>query len=477
MSQKVLIPSIQGGPFSKVNRMIDFDIINDGSFCDMTQSYVQLICEVESSTAGVHNIGVQFKTTPGQALYNVDLVKNCSLSNDKQGRIEDIREVGFLSHTLNEYTKSTSQKYSEICSLHNKFSPEGVKYSPFIEMRKEGAYPSRNIQAHLRIPMTQLFSIGAIKQFPLGSMGKTRVHLELDDISSDRIEPVFINTLGTDVPALANMTLAGGNLFTIVTAYATLQQCPLYVGMPIIIKQSTADLLTTVITSITYDQLLNQVKFVTALSLPVITTGNYNGLTLVCTVPTGLKFSVVQANLGLSVSPTGPKMDVLEYTTYTTEQSTVNSQSWQKVYEVEPNCQNLLVLSKEADSLYSKQDGLRSFRIRIDGADVVDRDIEINYGDLGGNGFIANRLRSPLYYDLIYKTLMNADIKLMSLGENPQNASEITVNSQFSTSKTLLICTPTPVTQQYKQIQLNLNGTTDIKTLILYKQVVNQIKV
>jgi hypothetical protein len=329
--------------------------------------------------------------------------------------------------------------------------------------------------------MTQLFSIGALKQYPLGTMGKTRVHLELDDISSDRIQPVFINTLGSDVPALANMPLGGGNEFTLTTVYQTLQQCPVYVGMPIEIIKSSAPILTTVISSISYVQSTGQVKFKTQLSLPAIVfPANYDGLTLVCTVPANLKFSVVQANIGLSISPMGPKMDVLEYTTYTTEQSTVNSNTWQKVYEVEPNCQNLFVLSKESTSLYSKQDGLRSFRIRIDGEDVVDRDVEINYGNLGGTGFIANRLRSPLYYDLIYKTLMNADIKLMSLGENPQNASEITITSQFNTSKTLLICTPipvTPVTSQYKQIQLNLDGTTAISTLILYKQVVNQIKV
>jgi hypothetical protein len=475
MSQKVLIPSVQGGPFSKVNRMIDFDIINDGSFCDMTQSYVQLICEVESSTAGVHNVGVQFTPSAGQALYNVDLIKNCSMSNDKNGRLEDIREIGFLSHTLNEYTKSTSQKYSEIYSLHNKYSPEGVKYSPFIEMRKEGTYPSRNVQAHLRIPMTQLFSIGSLKEFPLGDMGKTRVHLELDDISTTRITPVWINTLGTDVPALQDMPLAGGSTFTLTGTYSTLQACPLYVGMPIQIKQTTTVKLTTVISSIEYTQSSGVVKFTTASPLPAVSSPQTNqNLTLVCVEPQNLVFSVVQANLGLVVSPMGPKMDVLEYTTYTTEQSTVNSVAWQKVYEVEPNCQNLLVLSKHPDCLYSKQNELEIFRIRIDGSDVVDRDVEINYGD---TGIKQGRVRSPLYYDLIYKTLMNADIQLKSLSENPQDVSQIPVNNQFNTPKTLLICSPTPQTQQYKQVQLNLSGNDEIKTLILYKQVVNQIKV
>ena len=474
--QKVLIPSVQGGPFSKVNRMIDFDIINDGSFCDMTQSYVQLICEINSTTAGVHNVGVQFTGAPGQALYNVDLVKNCSMSNDKNGRIEDLREIGFLSHTMNEYKKSTSEKYSEIYSLHNKFSPEGNKYSPFIEMRREGAYPSRNIQAHLRIPMTQLFSIGALKEYPLGDMGKTRVHLELDDISTTRITPVFINTLLTNVPALVNMPLAGGSEFILSGVYTTLQASPLYVGMPIKIIKSSAPILTTVISSISYVQSTGVIKFITETGLPVITTGNYNDLTLEATTPANLTFSVVQANIGLVVSPMGPKMDVLEYTTFTTEQSTVNSSAWQKVYEVEPNCQNLFVLSKHSDSLYSKQTKLELFRIRIDGEDVVDRDIEINYGD---TGLKTGRVRSPLYYDLIYKTFMNADIPLKSLAENPQDVSEITVDAQFNTPKSLLICCPTPQTEQYKQVQLNLacDDTDEIKTLILYKQVVNQIKV
>lgn len=481
MSQKILIPSIQGGPFSKVNRMIDFDIINDGSFCDMTQSYAQLICEISSTTPGVHNLGVQFTPDAGQAFYNVDLVRNCSLSNDKNGRLEDLREIGFMSHTMNEYTKSTSQKYSEIYSLHNKFSPEGSKYSPFIEMRKEGSYPSRNIQAHLRIPMTQLFSIGALKQYPLGDMGKTRVHLELDDVSTTRITPVWINLFSQNPPNLADMPAGGSNQFTLSTVYTTLQSVPVYVGMPIKIMQSTTLRLTTVITSISYSQLTGIATFTTESPLPAVAPPiiNNNGLTLEGVQPQNLVFTVVQANLGLVVSQTGPKMDVLEYTTYTTEQSTVNATSWQKVYEVEPTCQNLFVLSKHSDCLYSKQSLLKSYRIRIDGSDVVDRDIEINYGDLGGNGFLQKRVRSPLYYDLIYKTLMNADIQLKSLSENPQNVSEITVNAQFNEPKTLLICSPTPQTEQYKQVQINLNGSDndEIKTLILYKQVVKQIKV
>lgn len=475
MSQKVLIPSVQGGPFSKVNRMIDFDVINDGSFVDMTQSYVQLICEIDSTTPGVHHVGVQFTPATGQAFYNVDLVKNCSLSNDKNGRLEDVREIGFLSHTLNEYTKSTSQKYSEIYSLHNKYSPEGVKYSPFIEMRKEGAYPSRNVQAHLRIPMAQLFSIGALSQFPLGEMGKTRVHLELDDISTARITPVWINSLATSVPTIADMPLAGGDVFTLTSLYTTLQASPLYVGMPIKIQKNTTVLLTTTIISISYVESTGVMKFTTASPLPPIEApANYTGLTLVPVQPENLTFSVVQANLGLVVSPTGPKMNVLEYTTFTTEQSTVNATSWQKVYEVEPTCQNLLVLSKHTDCLYSKQALLKSYRIRIDGSDVVDRDIEINYGD---TGLKTGRVRSPLYYDLIYKTFMNGGMTLKSLAENPQDASEIPINSQFNTPKSLLICSPTPQTGGYKQVQLNLSGTDQIETLILYKQVVRQIDV
>lgn len=476
MSQKILIPSVQGGPFSKVNRMIDFDVINDGSFCDMTQSYVQLICEVETSTPGVHNLGVKFTSEEGQpeqAFYNVDLVKNCSMSNAKNGSLEDIREIGFFSHTLNEYTKPTSQKYSEIYSLHNKYSPEGVKYSPFIEMHKEGAYPSRNIQAHLRIPMSQLFSLGSMKQYPLGDLGKTRIHLELDDISPSRITPVWINSLITDVSALENMPPGGGDIFTLDGTYTTLQSCALYVGMPIKILKNTELVLTTTISSITYTQSTGIVQFKTSESLPAA--DNNDNLTIEGVEPQDLVFSVVQANLGLVVSPTGPKMNLLEYTTYRTEQSTVNSTNWQKVYEVEPTCQNLFVLSKQSGSLYSTQDYLKSFRIRIDGADVVDRDVELNYGD---TGLKTNRLRNPLYYDLIYKTFMNADLKLASLSENPQDVSEIPVNNQFDTPKSLLICCPTPITEEYKQVQLNLNtDAIPIETLILYKQVVNQIKV
>lgn len=473
--KRVLIPSVQGGPFNKNSRMIDFDIMADNSV-DMSKSFVQFTTEITVAEDGVFNVGLSYTGGSKVQLYNVDLIKNCNLKSDKVGVLEDIREVGFLSHTLNEYTESSEQKVSEIASLHQMAHWDYNLLSPFAELRKEGSYASRMVQAHLKVPLSQLFSLGKVTQFPLDKMGNVRIHVELDDVAQSRLLPVFVNPINQ---MIGNTTMpllgldAGGNSFTCNPAvpFKTLSDSPLYVSMPVIIKSAEEADLTTTITSITFSPATGVLTFTTADSLAEV---ELTGLTIECVVPTNPKFEILTAELGLVNNKAVSTMKTLDYTTFTVEQSTVNTTKWSKVYEVEQNAQNVMVLFK--DTLpYSAQD-LTKFRIRVDNEDVIDRDVEVNYGDAGVAGSLA-KLRDGLYYDLLNKTFLNAGIQVNSFLEKSLSRTDKGLTTKFNGNPSvLMIGSPVSLTESMKQYQLDLEtASNQIKTVILYKQVVKQI--
>jgi len=480
--QRILLPSVQGGPFNgKSNRMIDFDIMADNSV-DLSKSFVQFTTEITTEEDGVYNVGLSYAGMGKEKvqLYNVDLIKNASLKSDKVGALEDIRQVAFLNHTLNEYTQSSEQKVSEIASLHQMAYWDYNLLSPFAELRKEGAYQSRMVQAHLKVPLSQLFSLGKVSQFPLDKMGNVRIHLELDDVSVSRLQPVFVNP----IEQMTNNTLlpllglnAGGNQFTCnpAVAFKTLSDSPLYVGMPVIISSVEADDLTTTITNISFDVSGDNgvITFTTADSLAeaVLT-----GLNVACVIPNsgGIKFEILTAELGLVNNKGVSTMKAMDYTTFSVEESTVNSSSWHKVYEVEPSCQNVMVLFKD-DYPYSTQD-LTKFRIRVDNEDVIDRDVETNYGD-AGNASSVGKLRDALYYDLLNKTFSNAGIPINSFLEKSLSRVNKELTLKFNGNPSVLMLgSPVALTESYKQYQLDLETEEDeIKTVILYKQLFKEI--
>lgn len=475
--KRVLIPSVQGGPFNgRANRMIDIDIMADNSV-DFSKSFIQFTTEITTVEDGVYNVGLRLAEDSDYQLYNVDLIKNCNLKSDKVGPLEDIRQIGFLSHTLNEYTKSSEQKVSEIASLHQMSYWDYNLLSPFAELRKEGSYASRMVQAHLKVPLSQLYSLGNVTEFPADKMGTVRIHIELDDVSASRIQPVFINSI-SQMEASSTMPLvdlpAGGNTFVCDPSipFRNLADSPFYVSMPIRLNATELEApLDTTITNISFDVTTGLLTFTTADSLEAVA---LTDVTVACQEPSGLTFQILTAELGL-VNNKGPStMNMLDYTTFTVEESTVNSTIWHKVYEVEQNAQNVMVLFKDYLP-YSGQD-LTKFRIRVDNEDVIDRDVETHYGDAGVAGSLL-KLRDGLYYDLLNKTFANAGLQINSFLEKSLSRRDRGLDGKFNDNESVLMLgSPVPLTETMKQYQLDLETAgTQMKTVILYKQVLKQI--
>ena len=187
MDKVIKINSKQGGPFSQTSNLVDFDIPPSGVY-DFSDSYINLVAAVKgvgdtdvATGNGVYNVAVNWQPNAARSVYNIAMVKSCALTSELQGSLEDIRRVDILRQNLNEYLLTTDQKESlEYQSLRQLTPRNGIRSSIFRELHNEGTVKSREVQGHIQIPMSQLFELGQLNQFPAEKMGRVRCHLELN---------------------------------------------------------------------------------------------------------------------------------------------------------------------------------------------------------------------------------------------------------------------------------------------------------
>ena len=247
MDKVIKLNSKEGGPFSATSNLITFDIMPNGVY-DFTDSYVNLVCSIDgvadadaTTGIGVYNPVVNFGTAGIRSVYNIALVKNCSMTSELQGALEDIRRVDILRQNLNEYTLTTDQKQSlEYQSLRQLTGGNFIRSSTFRELHNEGAATSRAVQSRLQIPMGQLFELGKLAQFPANKLGKVRVALEMNlnkfTIAKNPMKNaqagygIFPNIAGSDADVASLESTA---------SYVDKESSPYYIGMKVKIKFKT----------------------------------------------------------------------------------------------------------------------------------------------------------------------------------------------------------------------------------------------
>ena len=194
MNKIIKLNSKQGGPFSKgnSNNLLDFDIPGNGTY-DLSSSYLNLVgsisglvsAQAAQLSGNITGYPSAYKVVINHAnasrsIYNVALIKNCRLTSEFKGSLEDIRRVDILRQNLNEYTLSTSeQKSLEYSSLRQLTDNNTVRSSVFQEIYNEGSTLSRNVPGSIKIKLSQLFELGKLQAYPAQSMGTTRLHAEL----------------------------------------------------------------------------------------------------------------------------------------------------------------------------------------------------------------------------------------------------------------------------------------------------------
>lgn len=126
MNRIIKLSSIQGGPFTANNNVVDFDISQDSGAYDLSKSYVNLSCTIDATGDDGSNNGAngiylpQVKllqddlATANEEYYpNVALCRNFKMDCANRGSIVDTRRVDVLRSNLYQYGLSSDEQESK----------------------------------------------------------------------------------------------------------------------------------------------------------------------------------------------------------------------------------------------------------------------------------------------------------------------------------------------------------------------------
>ena len=505
----------QGGPFTQTSNLVDFDIPADGTY-DFSKSFVNLYARIDTvdTVAGggstgkavyaINLMGAALTTdsTFNDNIHNICFVKNASLSTQLKGRLEDINRVDILRQNLNELTMSRADLMGldHVAALSTKDVTNGVLGGLFRELHKEGTAKSRDLVAPIKIPLSQLFNLGSLQQYPASKLGKTRIHLELNVAN---FSPVAVGQTPDTAPATANfadVTRAATDPATLpVTSltsnagYPLLDQSPYFVGQRLQITSTKTDsaaaTVERIVTGIAQSSANNTLTLTFDQAIDSLTGTQTLGTNKVFryATPPAAAFSIDYAQLVLhKVAGAGKTPNVINYTTFSTEQAQGNgATNFQRQFQLEPNAVNVFLMFpakrlNEAGndtglgSFSSANKTLRSARLRLDNEDLTNRDMQIATGDN-----TAHAGKALLLHDRLMMALMNGGYRLKNVGLTNLNRLAASPADQRTNGRRLTIVgNPVPVTPTEKLLQVNLAATaTGVEDMILYKQLTQTLTI
>lgn len=486
MASFIKLDSAQTGPFTANFRNVDFDI-PAGNY-DFSQSYVNIMTEIiDSNLAQFGEVYLANSVANNQSMWSSSLVENVSLDTELGGNVENIRKVNVLTQNLKEYTLSIADKKAlasqDIYGCVD--SRAYISTSICRRINRQGSLGSVAIESPIRIDLKDiLLGVGGLSSMPLDRLGKGRLHLELqpslvtpiyfeysnyqtvfaDPFAVGATQVLVSNRVNTPAAAGDNPNVNGDMFF------------PLYVGQGISIPDAgtpappgapVAQPLITSITSISFNA--TTAKWVVGIANPIVVASGAGVFKPVQPANPGnltLSVSFNRVELVLKQLPNKSSAGQLQYRTFTTEEASgFPVGSYEKLFYLEPNAVNLMVMSPGAsrDSILSTR-RYSSYRFRLDNEDLITRDINItNNGD-------------PLHFDRLKSTLVNAGYNLNNLQRKNYKTNEYDSAGAAQPDTSIeTIMSPLPLTQNEKQFQLNLVAAAAVDRLILYKQVVRAI--
>jgi len=168
----------------------------------------------------------------------------------------------------------------------------------------------------------------------------------------------------------------------------------------------------------------------------------------------------------------------IQYTTYTTEEFDTPAQvNFQRQFQAEPEAITMYITQPTDNTnncILSRQNGVDSYRLRIDNKDCSNRDITLR--DSGGN--VRSNGNDPLHIEKQKVALTNSNRILRDLHERQKNINVSTgeTPATFDTD-TMLIGQVLPLTNRPKQVQVNINcrAGNGLQRLCLFKECVRSI--
>lgn len=477
----------QVGPFTATNNNVDIRI-NGGQIIDMSKSYIE--CELRATfTGNIAGAVYPVAATFGDNLvaYNVGLVRNCRLSSQMQGSLEDINRVDILRTNLNALTMSRDEKLSlSFGSLAQTQTTAAQRYGIFLDARSEGNATSKQLIPRVKIPLSQLFGLGEQSQLDLNRTGNLDFHLELNNTNdtSSLAATVPVNTSDLDTLGLLAVQVASGagatgsvvptgiaatKTIQLVTRYETLEDLPYFVNQPVTIA-STGSTGSGVIPGSGANQNIESIALdratgVVTLTFPLnVWSTTPNGTLTGCSCTpnyTGVSASISIENVSMvttalnGVSPSGQN----SYFTYDTEQMQVApAKNFSQIFTLPPNCINYMALFPSTSGLYSQLDTLTDYRNRLDDVQENTRPVNVD---------------SPLYYEQLRRTLINGGMRLRDLNLIV-DCTEEAPEGIIAGNKWKMVANATPQTTRNKILQMNLNASSaaGVSKINVYKQII-----
>ena len=487
MSNKYIKLTANQQQFSDTLNNVDFTI-PEGYNVDLSKSKLLITCaaSVTQPTAGadddgkayVQELGMQVVDGANRPAPNTAavLVKNCHMKAAKAGLIESLRRVDVLRSGLTVYTKDVDEKLSQYPNgLDGPVGPNSFKSSPFVNYKKVGTVLSTQVaSSDVGIPLHEVMDFCEAPVYSTDKYGQTHMHFEMN---FDKLKIVALNTkeAGDANPPPSDSSAFGSfSNFTSTAAATPVTSAisdkatndpnvdfPFYVGERVLMTGTLDGVAFTKsrrINSISYDSTtgLSTINFDSIGNLDDTKIAVFTKITPAPSVaaPT---YTIDNVELELKLTDEEPPAQI-SYTTYSTEEDTFPAAtSKSKMYQIEPQADNLLVCIANggifADNLCD------SYRFRVDNKEM-------------STGSVVRK--DPEHRDNLNKLFLNMDLELKDVSERGFNGLKDSTSANHHSTRLGLIGTPLPVTQNQKNVNLEI-AATGMTELMLYKRMVKSI--
>ena len=458
-SKLIRIPASQSAPYTSSSSRVNV-IVPNNLIIDMDKSYleVQLLITTDdkeiATGEGVYNFEI-FQGTNDEAQYNVGLIKNCRLSSDQKGILEETQDVNILRNTLNEMNLTYNEKFDlQVNSLRQTYDRFAQKYNIFADYNGLGTSKSGYRLGRVPIKMSQLFGLGNV-ELNTSKVGALDIQVELNiagieaSVIDNSLDEININdlTAGSDVVVISEPT---NNMSTV----------PFWVGQKVDVLSSGTSVKIGLITEISRDDEGNVSIRVNGLS----PTGGEATCTIKPYIPTGQDLNIEWAGLSMvcyvldeeSIDTSGG----INYLSYVTERfNNANADFYNNTFNCPPECVNAMMCFNDDGNGYSIAD-LENYRLVLDNINLTDRPVDY---------------KSPLYYDSLVRFCLNEGSRFMNTMKITKSADADLISSNTGGKDTAVVCTPLPMTAQNKLLEFNLELNSAFSKGIVFKQLSKNI--
>lgn len=227
----VKLPARQAGPYTLGMNRINLTIPSN-MICDLSKSFLELEANINTTgDSGVHNVNLQYGNVKENPVYNVAAVKNCRLSSDQLGNLEETQDVNHLRSNLNHIQLSLSEQNSlSYNSLRQTANRYGQRCGIFRQLNGEGVVSSVEQLGRIPIKLSQLFGMGEIQEVDTSKTGELNIEVELDF----NVQGVLMDDF-----TQYGTTSTGGTASIVLTDNFTARDFPFCVGEGVFFMQNS----------------------------------------------------------------------------------------------------------------------------------------------------------------------------------------------------------------------------------------------